>query len=69
MEEPRAPEMSDSRLSSLHVPEDGLSTSGSDAQGSEDSVVLSLRLKRGKVRLVGCTSLAFPPYHEQKFLG
>ncbi|EIE25349.1 hypothetical protein COCSUDRAFT_46683, partial [Coccomyxa subellipsoidea C-169] len=49
-EELRAPEASESRLSSVHVPEDGPSTSDLGAQDTEESVVLSLRLRRGKVK-------------------
>lgn len=36
--------------SSLHVPEDGPSTSAYSVEDSRNSVVLSLRLKKGKVR-------------------
>ncbi len=44
-------EVTDGRQSSLHVPEDGPSTSASNVEDSRDSVVLSLRLRKGKVRI------------------
>ncbi|CAL8460583.1 g112 [Coccomyxa elongata] len=57
-------EVTDGRRSSLHVPEDGPSTTAYSVEDSRNSVVLSLRLKKGKVKaLLWVCTKTWQPQH------